>query len=106
MTKYVMTFHGEFDGEMPSDPKEMEQVMAAWGAWYGTMGESLVDGGNPFSVQAAIGPDGADVAPPGSLTGYTIVDVASIDAAKTIAKGCPVLEGGGTVQISECLEMG
>lgn len=106
MTKYVLTFHGEFDGEMPSDPKEMEQVMAAWGAWYETIGQGLVDGGNPFAAHATVGPNGSDGAAPAALTGYTIVNADSIDAAKTIAKGCPVLDGGGTVQISECIEMG
>lgn len=104
MTKYVLTYHGT-PAEMPSDPAEMESQMAVWGAWYGGIGESLVDGGSPFSVQAAIGPDGNDTDAPAALTGYTVVEVASLDAAKDIAKGCPVLQYGSSVQISECIEM-
>ncbi len=104
MTKYVLTYHGG-SGEMPTDPAVLEEMMAAWGAWYGSMGDALVDGGNPFSVHTAVGPDGSVIEAPAALTGYTVVQTDSMDAAVEIAKGCPVSANGASVQISECLDM-
>lgn len=105
MPKYVFTYHGGH-GEMPTDPKEVEEVMAAWGAWYETIGAAVVDGGNPFAAHGAVGPDASSVdAPSPTLSGYTIVNADDLDAAKGIAKGCPVLATGATVQISEAIDM-
>ena len=105
MAKYVLTFHGG-TGEMPTDPAEIEQVMAAWGAWYGTMGEALVDGGAPFATNSSIDPNGTtDNAAP-EMSGYTIIEAADEAAATEIAKGCPVLESGAKVQVSLCIDMG
>ncbi len=104
MPNYVLSYHGD-GGEMPSDPAAIEAAMAEWGAWYGTMGDALVDGGAPFSTHTAINADGSTDAP-AQLTGYTIVKTADAAAAAEIAKGCPVVANGLTVQISECIDMG
>ncbi len=104
MAKYVLTFHGEM-GPMPDDPASMDAVMQEWGAWYGSMGESLVDGGAPFGQTAAIGPDGKSTDAPASLTGYTIIEAGDMGAATSIAQGCPVLKNGHSVQISEAIDM-
>ncbi len=103
MTTYVLTYHGQ-PADFPEDPTAVQAIMDAWGSWYGTIGENLVDGGNPFGAHTAIGPDG-DIDLPSSLAGYTVVKADSLDDAKEIAKGCPVLAAGSSVQISECLEM-
>lgn len=104
MPNYVLTFHGEM-GPMPDDPAVMEAVMQEWGAWYGSMGDALVDGGAPFGETASVGPDGSSATNPASLTGYTIVKADDIGAATAIAKGCPVLKNGHTVQISTAIDM-
>ena len=48
MTNFVVLYTG--GGTMPENPEEIAAVMAAWGAWYGSLGEAIVDGGNPFSL--------------------------------------------------------
>lgn len=104
MTKYVLTYHG---GEgMAEDPAEVEKIMAAWGAWFGELGEAVVDGGNPFGAAATIAADGSTTDGRSvDVTGYSIVNADSLDAAVAMGKGCPVLDSGGTVQVSEALEM-
>lgn len=104
MPKYVLTYHGEFAG-MPTEPAEVEAVMAEWGAWYGSIGDSLVDGGAPFGESTAIGADGEATAAPASMTGYTVVNASDMSGASAIAKGCPVLKNGHTVQISQAIDM-
>ena len=103
MPNYVLTYHGEM-GSMPDDPEAMAEVMAAWESWYGTIGADLVDGGAPFGETSAVGPDGA-VDVPASMTGYTIIKAADMEAARSIAGGCPVLQAGHTVQISQSIDM-
>ncbi len=104
MPNYVLTYHGEM-GPMPEDPAEVEALMQEWGAWYGSMGDALVDGGAPFGQSTSIGPDGSATANPASMTGYTIVKTDDIDSATAIAKNCPVLKNGHTVQISQSIDM-
>ncbi len=104
MPKYVLTYHGEAGG-MPEDPAEVDAVMQEWGAWYGTMGDAVVDGGAPFGPSSAIGPDGSATPNPASLSGYTIINADDLEAATAMAKGCPVLKNGHSVQISEAIDM-
>ncbi|MDH3680081.1 MAG: hypothetical protein OEV40_09065 [Acidimicrobiia bacterium] len=104
MTKYVLTYHG--GSGMPEDPAEIERLMGAWGTWFEGMGEAVVDGGNPFGDSTTVSPDGSTSSGRSiDVSGYSILNADSLEAAVDLAKGCPVLEGGGTVQVSEALEM-
>lgn len=103
MTNYVFAYRG--GGGAPS-PEEMEQVMAAWGAWFGTLGAALVDGGNPFGPSRTLHPDGSTTDGGGAeLSGYSIVSAADLAAAADLAKGCPLLGSGGTVEVYETIAM-
>ena len=97
-SNYVLIFHG---GTMPATEEERGQVMQAWTDWFGKLGSALVDGGNPASRTKSIASNGAvsDVA--NGPTGYSIIKADSIDEAVGLAKGCPVLAGGATVQVVE-----
>lgn len=106
MTKYVLTYHGG-NHEMPTNDAEMEQLMGDWGRWFAQLGSALLDGGNPFGPRTALASDGTltngGVAP--DLNGFGVIEASDMEAAVELAKGCPVLAGGATVQISEALEM-
>lgn len=104
MTKYVLTYHG--GAGMAEDPAEVERIMAAWGAWFAEMGDAVVDGGNPLGDAVTIASDGGTSSGRSvDVTGYSIISADSLDAAVALGKGCPVLEGGGSVQVSEAIEM-
>lgn len=101
MADFVLLYTG---GGMPETEEEQAAVMAAWGAWYASMGEAVVDGGNPFTpVAKHIAADGTvGDGPIGTMaSGYTIVRAGSIDAAVGLAKGCPMLDGGGQITVYE-----
>ena len=55
---------------------------------------------------ATVTADGSSDGGASSLTGYTIIAAADLDAATETAKGCPVLAAGGTVEVYETVEMG
>jgi hypothetical protein len=104
MANYVLVYKG---GSMAESPEEQEKVMAAWGQWFGQLGQSLVDGGNPFSGQStAISSNGTVTQGASSgLTGYSILKADTLDAATSMAKGCPVLTSGGSVEVWETLQV-
>jgi hypothetical protein len=103
MAKYVFAYRG---GGMPETEEEQQAVMAAWGKWYGELGEAVVDGGNPFGPSATVSADGSTTEGGASkLSGYTIVSGDSLDAATKMAAGCPVLTGGGTVEVYETFDV-
>src|ERR1044071_8204605 len=103
MANYVLVYKG---GAMAATPEEQQQVMAAWGQWFGGLGQALVDGGNPFSGQASsIGADGKVTQSAGSgLTGYSILKADDLAAATNMAKGCPVLTSGGSIEVYETID--
>ncbi len=98
MANYLLTYHG---GSMPETKEAQDQVMAAWTSWFATLGEALVDGGNPVSQAKAISPDGSVMDATSAPSGYSILKADSIDRAVELAKGCPVLAGGAAVVVAE-----
>ena len=99
MTDYMLLYQG---GSMPEGEEAQRQVMDAWTAWFGTLGSAVKDGGNPFSGAAkTIAPDGAESDGGGSASGYSIVSADSLDEAVSLAKGCPVRQGGGSIVVYE-----
>jgi hypothetical protein len=104
MTNFVLLYTG---GGMPESEEESAAVMAAWGAWYGKMGEAVVDGGNPFSGAKHVGAngvgDGSASTPP--VTGYTIISAESMDAAVAACADHPHINYGGQVTVHETFQM-
>lgn len=109
MPKYVLAYHQNAgtQGGMPESEEEMAAVMKAWEGWFGTIGPSLVDGGNPISMAKTVHSDGSvtDGGGTNPLTGYSLVNADDIDAAVELAKGCPVLANDGNVEVAEAIDM-
>ena len=103
MAKYLLTFRG---GSMPQTPEEQNQVMTAWTNWFKELGPALADAGNPTSQGKTINADGS-VSGDGraAVSGYSIISADSLDAAIGLAKGCPVLQGGASIDVSETFEV-
>ena len=103
MANFLLVYHG---GSMPETPEEGVKVMQAWTDWLGTIGDRLVDAGNPVSQVKTIAADGS-VSDGGTnaSTGYSVIKADSIDAAVALAKGCPVLQGGASVEVAETFEV-
>lgn len=102
MAKYVFAYHG---GGMAETEEEMAQVMAVWESWYAELGDSIVDGGNPFGQTRNVDTNGVTGPNSSPVSGYTVINAADIDAAVAAAKGCPILQAGGSVEVAEAIEM-
>ena len=103
MPKFIFAYHG---GKKPETPEEGQKVMAAWMAWMGGLGDALVDGGNPAGMSKTVSSSGvADDGGSNPISGYSLVNATDIDAAVAMAKGCPILDDGGSVEVAEAMEM-
>jgi hypothetical protein len=104
MAKYLLSYHG---GGMPETEEEGARVMAAWESWMGGLGNAMVDGGNPTGQSATVGSDGSTSPGGGAnpVTGYSIIEADSLDAAVELVKGCPILQSGGSVEVGETFDV-
>ena len=99
MANFLLTYHG---GHMPESPEEGAKVTAAWTSWFTELGGALVDGGNPVSSVKTIHANGSVT--DGSshpASGYSVIKADTLDHAVKLAKGCPVLAGGASLEVSE-----
>ena len=102
MGKYVFAYKG---GSMAETPEAQEAAMQAWGEWFGTLGSSVIDGGNPFGASTAVESEGSTGPATAGLTGYSVIEADSLELAAKAAGGCPVLGAGGTVEVYEAIPM-
>jgi hypothetical protein len=104
MTNYVFVYSG--GKGVAADEAERNAQYAKWGQWFEELGSAVVEGGAAMGPAKTVRQDGS-VSDGGSrgLSGYSIVSADSLDAAVELAKGCPVLEIGGAVDVYEALVM-
>ena len=103
MPQYVIVYLG---GDQPSSPEEGKLHFSKYMEWLASLGDSAVSPANPLKNTSTVNTDGA-VTDGGTTTmsGYTIVDVDSMEAALKIAKACPFLDIGGSLEVSELMKM-
>lgn len=102
MGNYLFAYRG---GSMAETDAEREAVMAAWGAWFGALGSAIADPGNPFAGSTSVSSNGTDGAAGSGLSGYSVIKADSLDAASALAKDCPVLSAGGSVDVYETIDV-
>ncbi len=105
MAKYLFVYHG--DADMPEGEEEIAAIMDAWGAWFGTMGAAVIDGGNPVGGNHTVASNGSTSEGGGAnpATGYSLIEATDIEDALAKAKGCPILAAGGTVEVAQAFDM-
>ena len=103
MPQYFITYLG---GDNPSSPEEGEQHFAKYKEWLSSLGDSAVSPANPLKNTSTVNSDGT-VTTGGttSMSGFTIIEADSMEAALLIAKGCPFLDIGGSLEVSELIQM-
>jgi hypothetical protein len=99
MSKYLYLYRGPATAMEDFTPEQSAEQMRAWGEWMGRVGPALVDGGAPFGARGAVADDGTNPEP-SDQNGYTIVEAASLGAARELVAGHPFLsEGKGRFSI-------
>lgn len=104
MPQFIFAYHG---GNKPQDPAEIEKTMAAWGAWFESMGAAVDIPGAPVGMSKTVSTSGvADNGGANPISGYSVVQADTIETATEMAKSCPmVVDGSGSVEVAEVIEM-
>lgn len=93
MTSYLFTFRGARDSGL------QPETFDAWACWQLQLGARLKDRGYPAKFATSVGAPAATT----TVHGYSVIRASSIDAAVELARGCPVLNGDGGVEVAELL---
>jgi hypothetical protein len=107
MKSFMLIFRGGSDA-MKMSPEESQQHMQKWFGWVGELqqkgiykaGEALMPTGKTVS-RGNIITDGPFAESKEMVGGFFIVNAESIEAASEIAKSCPDLPLGGTVEVRD-----
>ena len=103
MPNCVFAYHG---GKKPESPEAGAELMAKWNAWLGGLGDAVVNPGTPLGKSKTVSSSGvSDDGGSNPLSGFSIMQADSMDAALEMAKECPFLEIDGTIEVAEAMKM-
>jgi hypothetical protein len=103
MTQFVLVYIG---GNQPTSPEEADRHYSKYIEWLKGIGDSVVIPTIPLKDTNTVSPDGT-VREGGSsaISGFSIIKAESLEAALSIARDCPFLEIGGTLEVSEMMQV-
>jgi hypothetical protein len=106
VAKFLFVYRGAGEHVTKMTPEEMQQHLQRWEKWIGEGMQKgwMLDPGDGLTpegrvVNAKITTDGPFVETKEIVGGFSIIQAESIDAAAKLAKGCPGLLVGGTVEV-------
>jgi len=103
MPQFFITYLGS---PQPSSPEEGKQHMTKYMEWLASLGDAAVSPANPLKGTSTIHADGSVTSGGTSnISGFTIINAESLEAALAIAKACPYLDIGGSLEVSELMKM-
>lgn len=102
MPSYLLAYHG---GGVPATEAARAKTMAAWESWFKTLGPAIADAGNPVGRAKTVSLKGAsDGGGANPVTGYSLITASDLNAAVELAKGCPIVADGGTIEVCETFQ--
>lgn len=110
MKEYLFVFRADPTAmAITTSPEEMQRRTKTWMDWVGGIAakNQLVSNGNRLTPSGKVlRPEGVVTDGPyteikESILGYTLVKADSYEDAVDLAKGCPILHGGGNVEVRE-----
>jgi hypothetical protein len=103
MAQYLIVYLG---GNQPSTPEEGKQHFVKYQEWLTSLGDSAVSPMNPLKNTQTVNPDGTVIdRSKTTMSGYTIIEAESMEAALEKAKACPFLDIDGSLEVSELVQM-
>ncbi|MBN4055576.1 hypothetical protein JYU12_02410 [bacterium AH-315-K03] len=103
MAHYMISYFG---GDQPSSPEEGQKHFAKYKQWLASLGDSVVSPMNPTKNTSTINPDGSVThGSATAMSGYSVIETDSIDSALLMAKDCPFLDIGGSLEVAELIQM-
>lgn len=108
MKEFLLIFRADYINTPPGTPEEMKAITQKWMDWIAGIANQnkLVSRGNRLEntgrvLKGDLTTDGPFCETKEIVGGYTLIKAASLDEAEAIAKGCPILPIGGSVEVRE-----
>lgn len=103
MKQYVLVYLG---GNQPSSQAEAQKHFEKYMGWLSSLGDAVVIPTIPLKDTTTVSPDkSVREGSSSAMSGFTIIKAASLQDALSIAQNCPFLEIGGSLEVSEMMEM-
>ncbi len=103
MPNFMIAYYG---GNQPSSKEEGMAQMNKWKAWVERLGENVINPGTPLTGSKIVTSSNVqDDNDPNSMKGFAVIQAESIEAAVEISKSDPFLDNGGTIRVSQMMEM-
>ena len=102
MNEFVFLYR---NGERPTSPEQMQQTLAKWTAWLKSLADRghLIDRGQPLDrsgkLVGKLVTDGPFAETKDLIGGYSLIKARDIAEAAELARGCPVIERSGQVEV-------
>lgn len=103
MPRFLITYIG---GNKPETPEAGKQHFAKYQEWLSSLGKSAVSPANPLKNTITVHADrSVSTGSTTAMSGFTIIEVGTMDTALSLAKQCPFLDIGGSLEVSELIQM-
>ncbi|MFT4578532.1 MAG: hypothetical protein ACI9UO_001354 [Nitrospinales bacterium] len=103
MANFMIAYYG---GNQSSSKEEGMAQMDKWKAWVEGLGDKVVNPGTPLiGTKTITSSDVQDEKDPNAMKGFAVVKADSMEVAIEIAKSDPFLANGGTIRVSQMMEM-
>lgn len=105
MTEFTFLFRGR---DTSASPEQMQKHMEKWMVWFKELGAQgrLKDPGRPLEASGKVVSGTAKMIKDGPYAeakdvvgGYVVIEANDLSEAAELARGCPILEAGGSVEI-------
>ena len=103
MAQFIIVYLG---GDQPSSPEKDVEHRSNYMDWLSSLGDAVISPANPLKNTCTVNADGIVTnASSTTMSGYTLIEADSMDAALSVAKACPFLDIGGSLEVSELIMM-
>jgi hypothetical protein len=117
MSQFVYLFRStaEAQNEALGTPEAAQRSLQKWLAWVAELedkgqlehpGLPLDRGGSVVSSKARLVTDGPYTESKNIVLGFLVIRARDLHEAVEISKGCPIVEGGGSVEVRPVMPMG
>jgi hypothetical protein len=111
MSEFLYIYRGS---EGARSPEAAQQALQKWMAWLKELGEKghLKDAGHPLELNSKLVKgkrktivDGPFAEAKDLICGYSLIEARDLQQAAELAKGCPILEVEGDVEVRPILQL-
>jgi len=111
MSEFIYLYRG---GGRPESPEDGERVMQAWMTWLQDLAAKghMKDRGQPLEGEGKVVrgcngnvTDGPFAEAKDLVGGYSVIEANDLEQAAQLARGCPIFERGGVVEVRPVMKM-